>query len=109
MISRNDSIRINYEDGWIYESPDGGKTVTKRKVGSMEKIVVKEDKVKKWVLPVEEVRDEDTDEDIYCVTLPRDLLEAANLSEGNVVEWVDKGDGSYILRKVTRPIGMDEC
>jgi bifunctional DNA-binding transcriptional regulator/antitoxin component of YhaV-PrlF toxin-antitoxin module len=28
------------------------------------------------------------------------LLEAANLKEGDTVEWVDKGDGSYILRKV---------
>jgi len=67
------------------------------------------DKVKKWVLPVEEVRDEDTDEDIYCITFPNDLLEAANLKEGDLVEWVDKGDGTYLLRKVTRPLGMDEC
>jgi hypothetical protein len=70
---------------------------------------VKKDKVKKWVLPVEEVRDEDTDEDIYCVTFPDDLLKAANLKEGDQVEWVDKGDGSYLLRKVTQPLGMDEC
>ena len=70
---------------------------------------VKQDKVKKWVLPVEEVRDEDTDEDIYCVTFPDDLLKAANLKEGDQVEWVDKGDGSYLLRKVTQPLGMDEC
>ena len=69
----------------------------------------KKDKVKKWILPVEEVRDEDTDEDIYCVTFPDDLLEAADLKEGNQVEWIDRGDGSYLLRKVTKPIGMDEC
>ncbi len=67
------------------------------------------DKVKKWVLPVEEVRDEDTDEDIYCVTFPDDLLEAANLKEGDQVEWVDNGDGSYLLRKVTQSLRMDEC
>jgi hypothetical protein len=109
QVSRNDPTRLKYEGGWIYESPDGGKTVTKRKVGSTEKFVVKEDKVKKWVLPVEEVRDEDTDEDIYCVTFPDDLLEAANLKEGDQVEWVEKGDGSYLLRKVTQPLGMDEC
>jgi hypothetical protein len=108
-VSRNDPTRLKYEGGWIYESPDGGKTVTKRKVGSTEKFVVKEDKVKKWVLPVEEVRDEDTDEDIYCVTFPDDLLEAANLKEGDEIEWVEKGDGSYLLRKVIRPLGMDEC
>ena len=62
----------------------------------------KKDKVKKWILPVEEVRDEDTDEDIYCVTFPDDLLEAANLKEGDGVEWVDQGDGSYLLKKVER-------
>jgi hypothetical protein len=67
------------------------------------------DKVKKWVLPVEEVRDEDTDEDIYCVTFPDDLLEAANLKEGDQVEWVDNCDGSYLLRKVTQSLRMDEC
>jgi hypothetical protein len=62
---------------------------------------VKKDKVKKWVLPVEEVRDEDTDEDIYCVAFPDDLLEAANLKEGDIVEWVNQGDDSYLLQKHT--------
>ena len=70
---------------------------------------VKQDKVKKWVLPVEELRDEDTGEDEYCLTFPDDLLEASDLKEGDQVEWVDKGDGSYLLRKVTQPIRMDEC
>ena len=60
----------------------------------------KEDKVKKWVLPVEEVKDEDTDENIYCVSFPDDLLEAADLKEGDKVEWVDQGNGSYLIRKV---------
>jgi bifunctional DNA-binding transcriptional regulator/antitoxin component of YhaV-PrlF toxin-antitoxin module len=27
------------------------------------------------------------------------LLEAANLKEGDLVEWVDQGDGSYLLKK----------
>ena len=107
--SRNDSNRLNYEEGWVYESPDGGKTVTKRRPGSDEKIVVKEEKVKKWVLPVEEAKDVDTDKTDYFVTFPDDLLEAANLKEGDEIEWVDKGDGSYLLRKVTKPLGMDEC
>jgi hypothetical protein len=63
-------------------------------------------KVKRWVLPVEEVRDEDTDKDEYCVTFPDDLLEAANLKEGDQVEWVDQGDGSYLIKKV--PMTYDE-
>jgi hypothetical protein len=69
----------------------------------------KEDKVKKWVLPVEETKIAETDETEYFVSFPDDLLEAADLKEGDQVEWVDQGDGSYILRKVTKPIGMEEC
>lgn len=109
IISRNDPTRLKYEDGWVYESPDGGKTVTKRKVGSTEKIVVKENKVKKWVLPVEETKIVETDETDYFITFPDDLLEAANLKEGDQVEWIDQGDSSYLLRKVGQPLRMDEC
>jgi hypothetical protein len=66
---------------------------------------VKQDKVKKWVLPVE-VSDDLED---YIVSFPDDLLEAANLKEGDQVEWADQGDGSYLLRKVIQPLGMDDC
>ena len=61
---------------------------------------IKEDKVVKWVLPIEEVEDGDTGEQEYFITFPDDLLEAANLKPGQEVEWVDQGDGSYLLRKV---------
>lgn len=67
------------------------------------------DKVKKWVLPVEETKIAETDETEYFVSFPDDLLEAADLKEGDQVEWVDKGDGSYLLRKATKSIGIDEC
>jgi hypothetical protein len=67
------------------------------------------DKVVKWRLPVEEVKDSDTDETEYFITFPDDLLEAANLKAGDDVEWVDQGDGSFLLRKITKPLGMDEC
>jgi len=56
------------------------------------------DKVKKWVLPVE-VSDDLED---YVVTFPDDLLEAANLKEGDQIEWHDQGDGSYLLKKFER-------
>ena len=69
----------------------------------------KKDKVKKWVLPVEECKDDDTDETEYFVSFPDDLLEAANLKEGDQVQWVDNGNGSYTLTKFTKPLGMDEC
>jgi hypothetical protein len=52
------------------------------------------DKVVKWQLPVQQ------NEEDYFVEFPNDLLEAANLKEGDTVEWVDNGDGSYLLKKV---------
>ena len=63
------------------------------------------DKVKKWVLPVQ--LDGLTGDCV--VNLPNDLLEAANLKEGDQIEWVDQGDGSYLFRKVSQPLGMDDC
>jgi hypothetical protein len=65
----------------------------------------KKDKVTKWQLPIEV----DGPSAEYFVTFPDDLLEAANLKEGDRVEWVDQGDGSYLLRKVTKEIKMEDC
>ena len=62
------------------------------------------DKVVKWILPIEEI---DCDECI--INFPDDLLEAANLKEGDEIEWIDQGDGSYLIKKVTKPLGIDEC
>lgn len=62
------------------------------------------DKVKKWVLPVEPDPSGE-----YFVIFPDDLLEAANLKEGDQVEWVDNGDESYMIRKVTKILGPDDC
>ena len=55
------------------------------------------DEVKKWILPIEEI---DCDECI--INFPDDLLEAANLKEGDEVEWIDQGDGSFKMIKVTK-------
>ena len=56
----------------------------------------KQDKVVKWRLPVEQIHEE------YYITFTDDLLEAANLKAGDDVEWVDRNDGSFLLRKVTK-------
>ena len=61
----------------------------------------KKDKVVKWRLPVEEVKDCDTDETEYFITFPDDLLEAANLKVGDIVTWIDNGDGTYTLKHKT--------
>ena len=64
---------------WIKETPE-----------------LKQDKVVKWQLPVEI----DGPSGEYFICFPDDLLEAANLKEGDQINWVDNGDGSYTLRKV---------
>ena len=53
------------------------------------------DKVIKWSLPIEEQEDGE-----YYITLPDDLLEAANLKEGNQIEWIPQDNGSYLLKKI---------
>ena len=59
----------------------------------------KKDKVNKWILPVEETKVAETDEMEYFITFPDDLLEATDLKEGDQVEWIDNGDGSFKLIK----------
>ena len=58
---------------------------------------LEKDKVIKWSLPVEEQEDGE-----YYITFPNDLLESTNLLEGDQIEWIDQGDGSYILKKVEK-------
>jgi hypothetical protein len=58
-------------------------------------MVSKEDKVVKWQLPVEV---DGLSGECY-VNLPDDLLEAANLKEGDKVEWIDNNDGTFTMRK----------
>jgi hypothetical protein len=76
---------------------------TDKEMDAMCDNAAKQDKVIKWQLPIEEVKDSDTDETEYFITFPDDLLEAANLKAGDDVEWVDQGDGSFLLRKTTQP------
>ncbi len=56
----------------------------------------KKDKVVKWQLPVEV----DGPSGEYFFTFPDDLLEATDLNEGDQIEWIDQGDGSYLIKKV---------
>jgi hypothetical protein len=58
--------------------------------------VTKKDKVVKWQLPIEI----DGASGEYYIQFPDDLMEAANIKENDMVEWVDRGDGSYLLKKV---------
>ena len=69
----------------------------------------KKNKVKRWVLPVQEIENGDTMETEYFINLPDDLLEAANLKEGDNVEYLDQGDGSYLLKKIEKQMTYDEA
>ena len=51
------------------------------------------DKVKKWVLPVD---------DDYNITFPEDLLEQTGWKEGDTLQWIDQGDGSFIMKKINK-------
>jgi antitoxin component of MazEF toxin-antitoxin module len=59
----------------------------------------KVDQVNRWVLPVEV--DGLTGE--CYVQLPDDLLERIGLKEGDMVHFIDRGDGSFEMRKVNGP------
>jgi antitoxin component of MazEF toxin-antitoxin module len=90
------------------------------------------DKVKKWILPVEEIEDGDTGKQEYFITFPDDLLEQTGWKEGDELNWVDNNDGSFTLTKFPKnynemiaagytmtadgfwikeiePLGMSEC
>jgi bifunctional DNA-binding transcriptional regulator/antitoxin component of YhaV-PrlF toxin-antitoxin module len=48
------------------------------------------DKVKSWILPVD---------DDYNITFPEDLIEQTGWKEGDTLQWIDQGDGSFKLIK----------
>lgn len=58
------------------------------------------DKVVRWQLPVQKIENGDTGETEYFIEFPGDLLESANLKEGDNVEWVDNSNGTFTLKKV---------
>ena len=57
-------------------------------------------KKKTWTLPVEEVKNDDTGENEYLITLPEDLLEQTGWKEGTELNWIDNGNGSYSLKEI---------
>ena len=79
-----------------YEGVDENFDETLKKEGYEWTPLPQEDKVVRWQLPVQL---DGLSGECY-VQFPDDLLEAANLKEGDTVEWVEQSDGSYLLRKV---------
>jgi len=40
---------MNYQNHKVYESPDGGKTIYEREMGSTERIMIREDPERKYI------------------------------------------------------------
>lgn len=51
--------------------------------------------MKSWTITL----DEDPDTGDLILPLPEDLLAEQGWREGDVLEWIDNKDGSWILRK----------
>jgi hypothetical protein len=56
-----------------------------------------------WTLPVETIFNGDTGEDDYVITLPDDLLKQSGWKCGDYLQWIDRGDGSFELKKFEPP------
>lgn len=63
------------------------------------KVELKPEK-KSWIIPVEEVVDDDTYETDYTITFPDDFLEKTGWKEGDEILWIDRKDGTYEIRKL---------
>ena len=59
----------------------------------------------KWILSVEV----DGASGEYYLQLPDDLLDSLSWKEGDTLEYVDNGNQTFKVRKITKLIGMDEC
>jgi len=87
-LNRKPPLKYNEAVAEGYEMTDDGFWIPPQK----------DDRVQKWVLPVQQSVIDGIDD--YYINFPDDLLEAANLKEGDQVEWFDNEDGSFELRKV---------
>jgi hypothetical protein len=87
-----------------YDYPQGGGFVSPTFASYSKDTITfnlpEKNKVKRWVLPVQEMENGDTMENEYFIQLPDDLLEQVNWKENDSLNWEDNGDGTFTLRKV---------
>lgn len=95
----------DYMRPWGHSDMEALSQYTDEELDAMCDNAAKEDKVVRWQLPVEE----DAVNGEYFITFPDDLLEAANLKQGDDVEWIDNNDGSFILKKSEKQLNHDEA
>ena len=94
-----DSTSEDYKKSWndFWENPIYNDTelmpdlqYTDEELDAMCDKAEAKDKVKKWIIPVD---------DDYNITFPEDLLEQTGWKEGDTLQWIDQGDGSFKMIK----------
>ena len=63
---------------------------TDEELNAMCDVAEAKDKVVKWIIPVD---------DDYNITFPEDLIEQTGWKEGDTLQWIDQGDGSFKMIK----------
>ena len=105
VVKLKQEERDDYMRPWGHSDMEALSQYTDEEMNAMCDNAAKEDKVVRWQLPVEE----DTVNGEYFITFPDDLLEAANLSPNDEVEWVEQEVGSFLLRKIEKTLNHDEA
>ena len=105
VVKLKQEERDDYMRPWGHSDMEALSQYTDEEMDAMCDNAAKEDKVVRWQLPVEE----DTVNGEYFITFPDDLLEAANLSPNDEVEWVEQEVGTFLLRKIEKTLNHDEA
>ena len=105
VVKLKQEERDDYMRPWGHSDMEALSQYTDEEMNAMCDNAAKEDKVVRWQLPVEE----DTVNGEYFITFPDDLLEAANLSPNDEVEWVEQEVGTFLLRKIEKTLNHDEA
>ena len=105
VVKLKQEERDDYMRPWGHSDMEALSQYTDEELDAMCDNAAKEDKVVRWQLPVEE----DAVNGEYFITFPDDLLEAANLKEGDDVEWISQEAGTFILKKCEKQLNHDEA
>ena len=87
----SEECKKSWSDFWEeHYYPEEHQQYTDEEIDEMCDAAETKDKVKKWILPVD---------DDYNITFPEDLLEQTGWKEGDTLQWIDQGDGSFKMIK----------
>ena len=95
----SEECKKSWSDFWEeHYYPEEHQQYTDEEIDEMCAAAEAKDQVNKWILPVD---------DDYNITFPEDLLEQTGWKEGDTLQWIDQGDGSFKMIKVTKQLGME--